>query len=125
MKRLILAVLLCVPVFAFADYLNVATYTMNPECGMVDHAANKARFLKLAKARSWEIEEEILISLTGDSPFTIIVIDRYPNVSAFGKQMDEAFEEYMSKPQGEWRKFMDDINQCYITKTQNSYASID
>jgi hypothetical protein len=127
MRRIVLLTILCLPLTAIGGFYNVQTYTLNPGCAPDVPETSKVEFLKFAKEKGWEVEETVLYPIHGESlsPSHVVVVDSYPNVSAFGKQMDQAFEEFMANPQGEWAKFIAGINKCFTLVSQTSYGSAD
>ena len=87
MKKLLFALLLALPIGAFADHIDVIEVQLNEGCSMSTYLAIKDDFNE-QWAKKYNYHAEVLVPIQSNNLISLFWVGRSANTAVFGKAWD-------------------------------------
>ncbi len=88
MKKLLFALLLALPIGAFADHIDVIEFQLNEGCSMSTYLAIKDDFNE-QWAKEYNYHAEVLVPIQSNNLTSLFWVGRSANTAVFGKAWDQ------------------------------------
>lgn len=108
---LVALLLLAAPHAANADYIDVITNDLNPDCTMDQYLANVEAFRGVMTAQGYTYTVEIMAPITGEALDVIFWVGRTKDFATFGAEYTKWLAA-LEKPGSPESKVNEKLNQC-------------
>ena len=109
MKKLLCALLLMLPIGAFADHVDVIEVLLNEGCSVPEYVAIKDDFNE-QWAKKYGYKAEVLVPLQSNNLTSLFWVGRSANAAGFGKAWDQ-WRNDLTDPKSVasklWARFLD------------------
>ena len=108
---LLALLLLAAPLGANADYVDVITDKLSPDCTMEKYLINVEEFRGVMKAEGYTYRVEIMAPVTGDDLNVVFWVGRTKDLATFGAEYTKWLAA-LDKPGSPEAKMNEKLNQC-------------
>jgi hypothetical protein len=109
MRKILCAVLLILPIGAFADHIDVIEFKLNEGCSMSTYLAIKDDFNE-QWAKEYGYQTEVLVPIQSNNLTSLFWVGRSANAATFGAAWDQWNEDLMdpdSTASKLWARFLE------------------
>ncbi|MCH8073979.1 MAG: hypothetical protein IIA09_18775 [Proteobacteria bacterium] len=109
MKKILCALLLTLPIGAFADHIDVIEVQLNESCSLSTYLAIKDDFNE-QWAKKYNYHAEVLVPIQSNNLTSLFWVGRSTNAAVFGKAWDQWNSDLMdpdSVASKQWARFLD------------------